>query len=295
VTGLFAAVRTRVRVVRVPHYAARAPLRLGLVQTRSRPSDWFAAARRPRMVSLLLVLLVAALACVRLGAWQLDRAAERSEQAAARAVQAEDAAPPVPLDEVVGPQAGFTAAMVGRRVSVAGEYLDADQYLVPEEGPEGEPGAVVLAGLRVTRGAGAGAILPVVRGWVAGGAADWAAELGPDGDLAAPRGRVAVVGTLAGSEAATASSGADGTLGSISAGQLANLWGAPIYSGHLRLVSAQPPEPPELRPAPGPGPSSGGGLALQNLAYAAQWWIFGGFALAVWLRLVRDEAARLRE
>ena len=35
---------------------------------------------------------------------------------------------------------------------------------------------------------------------------------------------------------------------------------------------------------------SGTGLNVQNLAYAAQWWIFGGFAIFLWLRMVRDEA-----
>ena len=34
----------------------------------------------------------------------------------------------------------------------------------------------------------------------------------------------------------------------------------------------------------------GAGLNIQNLAYAAQWWIFGAFAVLLWLRLVRDEA-----
>lgn len=246
------------------------------------------------MVVLLVVLLLAAGVCARLGAWQLDRAAERSERAAARSAEAVEAASPVPLDAVVAPQTGLTQEMVGRRVLVAGEYLGADQYLVPEEGPGGAPGALVLSGLRVVEGGGAGAVLPVVRGWVDGAPQDWVAELAPNGLLATPPGRVALVGALAGSEAAAGSSGDDGVLGSISAGQLANLWGSPIYSGYLRLVSAEPPQRGPLLTVPDP-PAQPGGLALQNLAYAAQWWIFGGFALAVWVRLVRDEAGRLRQ
>lgn len=246
------------------------------------------------MVVLLVVLLLAAGVCARLGAWQLDRAAERSERAAARSAQAEVVASPVPLDAVVAPQRGLTQEMVGRRVLVVGEYLDADQYLVPEEGPGGAPGALVLTGLRVVEGAGAGAVLPVVRGWVEGPPQDWVAELAPNGRLVPPPGRVRLVGALAGSEAAAGSAGDDGVLGSVSAGQLANLWGSPIYSGYLRLVSAEPAQAGPLTAVPEP-PAQPGGLALQNLAYAAQWWIFGGFALAVWVRLVRDEAGRLRQ
>ncbi len=266
--------------------------------TRSRTSAWFAAARQPRILGLLLILLVAAGICVRLGAWQLDRAVERSERAALRAAEARADTAPVPLDDVVRPQTGFTQAMVGRSVEVAGEFVQgAAQYLVPEADPAGEPGGLVLAAFRVGEGAGEGAILPVVRGRLDADPADLGAlafRLSPGGDLAAPPGNVRLMGVLAGSEAAQSASGSDGTLGSISPGQLANLWGSPIYGGYLRVLEVQPAQTASLDPAPAPAVRRGG-LPLQNLAYAVQWWIFGGFAVAVWLRLVRDEGRRLRE
>lgn len=266
---------------------------------RSPTSTWVAAARQPRILGLLVLLLVAAVVCVRLGAWQLDRAVERSELAALRAAAAIADAPPVPLDEVTGPQAGFTPTMVGRRVEVIGQFIpEATQYLVPETGDQGDPGVLVLAALRVGEGAGTGAILPVVRGRVDATADELGAltvRLASGGDLAVPAGRVTLVGALAGSEAAQSESGSEGSLGSISAGQLANLWGSPIYGGYLRVLEADPAPPAALDPAPAPPAEGGTGLPLQNLAYAVQWWIFGGFALAVWLRLVRDEARRLRE
>lgn len=265
--------------------------------TRSETSSWLAAARQPRILGLLLLLLVAAVGCVRLGAWQLDRAIERSELAAARAAQAVSDAPPVRLDDVVLPQTGFTQSMVNRRVEVTGEFArELGQYLVPEEA-EGAPGALVLAPLRVGEGDGAGAILPVVRGRIEAtpdALVLEAARVSQDGDLAAPVGRITLVGSLAASEAAQSTSGADGTLGSVSSGQLANLWGSPIYGGYLRVQESDPPQTPALRPAPIPAVERGG-LPLQNLAYAVEWWIFGGFAVAVCLRLVRDEARRLRE
>ncbi len=244
------------------------------------------------MLAALVLLLALAAVFVRLGTWQLDRASQRSEQAAERAAAQQATAEPVPIDDVVAPQSGVTAEMVGRRVVAVGDY-GTEQYLVAEAGPDGEPGALLLAPLVVAEGAGAGAVLPVVRGWVPGQAQDWAGEREPGGVLAAPTGSVRVVGAIAGSEAALGGTGADGTLESVSAGQLANLWGSPIYSGYLRLESSEPAEAEPLRPAPAPAVEPGG-LPLQNLAYAAQWWVFGVFAVLVWIRLLRDQRARLR-
>ncbi len=72
--------------------------------------------------------------------------------------------------------------------------------------------------------------------------------------------------------------------------QLASAWGTPIYTGYL--VQSEPePSTPIL--ALGPPALPGSGLAWRNLMYALQWWIFGGFALAIWFRSVRDEARDL--
>jgi cytochrome oxidase assembly protein ShyY1 len=152
----------------------------------------------------------------------------------------------------------------------------------------------VLAAFRVEEGGRAGAILPVVRGRLDGTGEDRSADLAPNGALAVPDGRVRLVGTLSPGEASLDVPAGNRTLGSVSPGQLANLWGSPIYGGYLRLTSAEPPETSALAPAPAPTRARGP-LPLQNLAYAVQWWVFGAFALAVWVRLVRDEAARLEE
>ncbi|MEZ5161111.1 MAG: hypothetical protein R2709_10465, partial [Marmoricola sp.] len=34
--------------------------------------------------------------------------------------------------------------------------------------------------------------------------------------------------------------------------------------------------------------------SLRNLLYAIQWWIFGGFAIYVWVRWCRDQLAEAR-
>jgi len=35
--------------------------------------------------------------------------------------------------------------------------------------------------------------------------------------------------------------------------------------------------------------------ALRNLLYALEWWVFAGFAVFIWWRLCRDEAAKTTE
>lgn len=247
------------------------------------------------MLGVLALLLVAAVVFGRLGAWQLDRATERGEQAAQRAADRAAVAGPRPLDDVVRPQEAFTADDVGVEVRVRGAYVPgAQQYLVAEAHDGGADGWLVLAAFEVGEGEGAGAILPVARGWVAD--PDGVAQaLVAGGDLTVPGGEVEVVGYLAASEASLAvlpEGSGPGVLGSVSSAQLANLWGSPIYAGYLRLASSDPSEVPALTPASAPEPPRAG-LNLQNVAYAAQWWIFGGFALLLWVRLVRDEAARL--
>lgn len=39
-----------------------------------------------------------------------------------------------------------------------------------------------------------------------------------------------------------------------------------------------------------PSADSGDGANLRNLAYAVEWFVFAGFALFIWYRMVRDEA-----
>src|SRR5690606_6101484 len=140
-----------------------------------------------------------------------------------------------------------------------------------------------------------GALLTVLRGWVA--------EKDP-AYLDLPDGDVTVMGFIDGSEAAETGIRAEpgGEIDSISVGALVNVWGGPIYSGYIILVSAEP-----AAGAPGAAPDGldpvaampppvlpSGGLNLRNIAYAAEWFVFGGFALVLWGRMVRDEVRAQR-
>lgn len=242
------------------------------------------------MLGIFALLLVGAVVCVRLGAWQVDRAVGAAEQQAAIEQAARENDPPVPIAEVVAPQTSFTQAMVGQRVEVTGSWEPDSAFWVPGRELDGRPGYLLLTAFREQ---GTGAILPVVRGWVA--------EKDP-AQLELPAGTVTVMGFIDGSEAAE-TGGADGDeIASVSAGALVNIWGGPIYSGYVIVVSATPEAG-----APGWAPGGGaaleampppvlpsGGLNLRNLLYAAEWFVFGGFALFLWWRMVRDEVRVLR-
>lgn len=266
----------------------------------ARRSFW-AVARQPRMVVILLLLLLAAAVCARLGVWQLDRAYERASLAAEQEAAEEAAQGPAGLGTLLPPQSTFPGELVGREVWVSGTYEQQGQTLVAGRSLDGRTGYLVLTPLRVSDDGTGGEsweslsgapVLPVVRGWVA--SADDARA------LVVPEGEVRVTGWLQASESTTdaalpASSGGVAVTDSISTAALVNTWGGPIYTGYVVLTSAEPAQAAaaEGGPAllPRPVIEGGTGVNLQNAFYALQWWVFGLFAVALWLRLVRDEMA----
>jgi cytochrome oxidase assembly protein ShyY1 len=235
------------------------------------------------MLGMLALFLAAATVCGLLGAWQLDRARQRGEAAQATRQAELVAAAPVPLDSVLAPQTAFPGDLVGRKVSVAGTYEAGGQLVVTGRSRDGDVGDLVLTPLRVGSGAGA-AVLPVVRGWLPTGAT-------PDEP---PAGLVSLVGYLqAGESAGTGITG--GTTDSISSAELLHVWTGPIWTGYLVLASSDPPlsAGPALLGPPTPTQASPN---LQNLLYAGEWFVFGGFAVFLWWRAVLDEAhGRVRD
>jgi cytochrome oxidase assembly protein ShyY1 len=246
-----------------------------------RPTTMLRAAVRPRMVVILVLMLAAAAVCARLGIWQLDRAHQRTQAEAP--VAGQEAPDPTPLGDVLQPQTSFRGDLVARQVTATGAYEAEGQLVVTGRVVEGQAAYLVLTPLRVVSGDGrAGAVLPVVRGWLT--SPDDAAS------LEVPVGEVTVTGYLRASEASGALDTSAGTTDAISSAQLVNVWGGPIYSGYLALAGSDPAQPAGLTPLPPPVADEGGGWDLRNLGYAAQWWIFGLFAVGLWVRLVRDEA-----
>jgi len=173
----------------------------------------------------------------------------------------------------------------GRQVSVTGRYDPAHQLLVPDRSLDGRTGYYVLTPLRVD----GGAALPVVRGWLPGDVTAAHAAAVP----AAPTGEVTVVGALQYPETSDTpgvyGGGAlpAGQLGIISAASLVNVLPYPVYGGWV--TAADPAAPLKAVPTAAP-PDSGLDLrAFQNLGYTGEWFVFAGFAVFMWFRLVRRE------
>ena len=266
-------------------------------------AEFVRSATKPRMIALLVVLALVAYGCIQLGAWQLDRAALRGAQEA-RSIEAERlAAEPVPLAEALVVGQPFRTDQQLRKVRVTGEYRQ--QVLVPDRSVDGADATLVVTALWVTEGGDTGAMIPVLRGWVApsdvtdvtdvttaGGAAEPASPA-TAALLEVPSGPVTVTGYLTDSEKAVVGDYPDGMVGAVSTGELANLWGGPTFTGFVVLAESAPAS--ELAVVPPPSYEQQRGMNLQNLAYAAEWFIFGGFAIFLWWRFVREDAVRDRE
>ncbi len=233
-------------------------------------------AMRPRWLAVLAVVLVAATGMARLGEWQLQRA--RDNGGAARRAAA--ARPAVPLTSLMAPQHRFPADAAGRSVQVSGRWDAAGQLLVAGRVQAGVRGWWVLTPLLLDDGAA----VPVVRGWTS----DPGAAPAP-----APAGPVQLTGVLLPGEPGVnrapgqASGLPAGQLDRIDPAELVQRWTYPIYTGFVVAGSGPAVVPATLTPVTVGSPD--GGLALQNLSYAVQWWLFAAFGLFLWCRLVRDD------
>ncbi len=237
----------------------------------------FRTALRPRWLALLVVVLAAAAVMARLGEWQLGRARQQSERDRQAAAAAR---PPVPVEQVLPARTAFQPTAVDARVTASGRWDGARQVLVPGRRLGDATGLWVVTPLRLADGSA----VAVVRGWVPDAAA-------PASDPAAlPAGDVDVAGVLRASEPVgdlrpgAVSDAPAGQLPLASGALFAQVWPYPIADGFV--VQTSPAPAPGLAAVP---PPTEGGLALQNLSYALQWWLFSAFGLFFWWRLVRDD------
>ncbi len=226
-------------------------------------------ALRPRWLALLALALALASVFAWLGSWQLDRARSESGSGAAEATDGS----PVPLDDLLSPQEALTSEAALATVEVTGELEPDRAVLVADRDLDGRSGRWLVAPLVVDR-----ARLPVVLGWLA---AD--EEVPPSSDL--PTGGTTFTGRLQISEAPVGLPADGEPLAALSSADLVNDWGAPVYAAYL--LAAEPVA--GLTAVPVPETEGGAGLALQNLSYAMQWWVFAAFAVFLWWRVVRDD------
>ncbi|MFJ1651963.1 SURF1 family protein [Streptomyces sp. NPDC088337] len=238
----------------------------------------------PRWWGINVFVLLAIPFCVFMGSWQLSRFEARvqdhrtaTEQAASYRKEA-----PRPLDRLL-PVDKRTSGM---QTTAAGRY--ADQLLVPDRDLDGRAGYYVLTLLRTD----SGKALPVVRGWLPGK---------PDaaGVPAPPTGEVAVTGALQASETpgdngVSARGGLpSGQTAAISAASLVNLVPYPVYDAWVTLNHADA----GMTAVPAKAPDNTGLdlKAFQNLGYTGEWFVFAGFVVFMWFRLLRREVEAARD
>ena len=262
---------------------------------------WGKEALAPRMIVLLILLVLAAGLCIRLGYWQLERATSRGADRIAVEHEERLGQPAEPLHDVLRLQTTMTSFIYASPVYATGTY-EPDQLRVIDRSVNGQDADLILSQLVLTSGPDAGGNVPVVRGWVPAG----------DSLPPVPEGEVTVFGYLSSPEDSIGGLTEDTAL-SVSSGELANAWGSPILSGYLvefgvdnidqaAITSGDHVEVAEhlaqsegVNHATPPKSLEEGGFNLQNAAYAAEWVIFAGFALFIWYRVLRGNVIRRRE
>jgi cytochrome oxidase assembly protein ShyY1 len=240
----------------------------------------------PRWWGINVFVLLAIPFCIFMGSWQLSRfeARVQDHRAAGEQITAARTEAARPLDRLL-PVSTETS---GKQATATGRY--GKQLLVPGRELDGRHGFYVLTLLRVD--GVAGKALPVVRGWLPG-------DADPAKAPPAPTGEVTVTGALQasespGSDGVTAAGGLPaGQTGAISSASLVNLVPYKVYDAWITLTKADS----GMRAVPASAPQ-GTGLdlkAFQNLGYTGEWFVFAGFVVFMWFRLLRREAEFARD
>ena len=229
----------------------------------------------PRFLALLGLVLVVGAAFVQLGRWQLGVAESAAHREAVERARAET---PASLTTVLEPHSPFRDDLSSRPVTTTGRYAADGQLLVPDRRLDGVAGLWVLTPFVVD---GTGATLPVVRGFVTD----------PADAGAPPEGSLTLAGGLAPGESPTRATVPEGQIGTVDLSVLVNTWPGDLYNAFLFLES-EDPAGGGAQLTKVPVPLGDTGVQWRNAAYAVQWWVFAAFALWVWVRMVREEAAR---
>jgi cytochrome oxidase assembly protein ShyY1 len=268
----------------------------------------------PRWWGINLFSVLAIPVCLLMGGWQLSRFEARveSHEQQQRTVSAAGHSRPEPLSRLLP----VDAETSGRTAEAVGRYDTSRPLLVPDRRLDGKRGFYVLSLLRtdaahaddgkthgtehdeVPGGSGEsgtardGKALPVVRGWLPGDP-DQAKVPAP------PGGEVTVTGALQaaespGSDGVSGRSGwPQGQTGSISAATLLNLVPYDVYDAWVTLDKADA----GMKAVPATAPSDSGLdlKAFQNLGYTGEWFVFAGFVVFMWFRLLRREVEYARD
>ncbi len=209
---------------------------------------------------LVLVLLGAA---VLLGSWQFG-VGQDERTAAARDLTERD---PVPLDSVLGADDPFPGDRVGQPVTVAGSWVPDATVFVSRES-----GYWVVTPLAVD---GTDSAVPVVRG------------VSDTAEAEQPTGSAEVTGWLQPTEGTgeVDDDPGDDVLPQLRVADLVQRVDQDLYSGY---VVANEPTAGLTAASLEELPDAGRFTGARNFFYALEWWVFGGFAVFVWVRYLLD-------
>jgi len=244
-----------------------------------------------RWAVLTLVLVASVVGMVVLGAWQWDRSVPEPARAAVDLADLDTDGLPSVVELAGTSGAALVDGVAGELVSVTGTWREDRTLLVADRALDGTDGRWVLTAVEVEAPEGA-ALVPVVRGWLP-------AEAGsPAQVVAAPpgTGEVTVVGWLQQSDPLDLPVDIvqpDGVVPLLASADLANRWPEDLVPGFV--VAAPTPDQvatTDLAVLPGPPAEDTAARDWRNLAYSAQWFVFAGFAVVLWWRMLRDDAAR---
>ncbi len=209
-----------------------------------------------------------------LGLWQLGAWSQHRADAARDL----EHAPTVPLSQLMTGDSPFPGRSDGQPVTFAGTWLGNDTVFVSGREHAGRSGYWVVTPVLVD---GTGSAMPVVRGW------------SPSAAAAPASGPVQVTGWLQASEGSDGidDDPHDNVIPSMRIASLVEHVEADLYSGYVvarettggdaavGLATVTPPSSPGVSAFTG----------IRNLFYAVEWWVFGGFAVFVWVRWCREE------
>jgi surfeit locus 1 family protein len=225
----------------------------------------FAFLTRPKWIAGHVLALVAIVAFVNLGLWQLRRLDERKQLN--RLLEARLTAAPVPWDDLVAQYGDDPDALEYRMVLLDGSYVLDEEVILRSRSYEGMSGHHVLTPLLLDDGTA----VVVDRGWVPIDATD-----PPVAGAEPPTGRVEVIGIIRTTQVRGSFGPVDppdGVLTRIARVDLARLQQqssldlAPVYA---ELQSQEPPQATDS-PIPVPPPEQ---TERNHLSYAIQWFLF---------------------
>jgi surfeit locus 1 family protein len=221
----------------------------------------------------VVLALVVAGVCVRLGFWQLDRLHGRRDVNAR--IRVGLAQPPRALSELL---AEHPATALGfRQVTVTGTYDTADEVILYGRTLDGRNGNHVLTPLKPSDG---GPLVIVDRGWV-----PFEMDAPPVAAASPPSGTVTVTGALFPPDASGGDVLTSPTVSRVDLTQIAATLGEDVLPMYVLLAEQAPAQPNGLpRPAPLPELTEG-----PHLSYAIQWFAFATIAIVGLVVLIRRD------